>query len=468
MLKYLLNPRLRSFWIFFHLLLGLISVFSPVVLIIWFYFSFLLLLKDIFVSKKVALKSNLVFIISYLVSFEILCRMTKTSPYIPYELSKYVLFILLTYGISLNKSQFHVGWVMFFLLIPSLFFDLSGSVNNYQYYVFNILGPVNTALGFIFFSKCNITFQGFEALLFLLLCPVISVLLYAYVKTPDYSDIQFNLGANFETSGGFGSNQVSTVLGLGMFIVFVFWFCKWNLSGYKIFDLFLFFGFVFQGLITFSRGGIISAILAILFFVLINSIYKKSNKNKTLNLFNLGNVLVILSFILFAFIVANGLSKGNLFLRYKGETEGTLNGYKVQTLNNISSNRFNIFIGDFNLWMKHPLLGVGIGASQSLRDEVNGIIAHVELSRLLAEHGFLGLMFFTFLLIIPYKSIKKENNSLVKALKYSFYFIALFTTFHASMRTYVSPLLLGLSLISISVFSFKPSQNSISNTKINH
>ena len=35
------------------------------------------------------------------------------------------------------------------------------------------------------------------------------------------------------------------------------------------------------------------------------------------------------------------------------------------------------------------------------------------------------------------------------AILLSFYIIALFTTFHAAMRTYVSPLLFGLSMLTI-------------------
>jgi O-antigen ligase len=462
MLKSLLNPRFGLFWLLLHAFLGVLTAYFTYIIIFWFYIILLFLLRDLFGSNSETKKGNLLLIISYLVSFEIICRMAKTSPYIPYELSKYLLFSLLIYGISLRRLHFHVGWFLIILLLPSMFFDLSGSVNNYEYYVFNILGPINAALGIILCSKLLISFQTLRNILFLLICPVVSVLFFAYTRTPDYDEIQFNLGANFVTSGGFGSNQVSTVLGLGMFLVFLFLFFKWNLSGFKMLDLILFFGFVFQGLITFSRGGILSGFFSILICSLIILFNFNNKRIKSSNYLNINHILILL-FLVSTFFIANNLTNGNLLLRYKGETEGTMSGTKEQTLNNMTSNRFDIFIGDLKLWKSHPILGVGIGASQLLRDEVSGVVAHVELSRLLAEHGILGFIYFFLLIYFPFKYMRKENNVLVKALKYSIFMLAIFTTFHASMRTYVTPLLIAISLVTVSSKSINNNSSAIDN-----
>ncbi|MFM1963022.1 MAG: hypothetical protein RLZZ172_1867, partial [Bacteroidota bacterium] len=330
-----------------------------------------------------------------------------------------------------------------------IFFDLSNEVSNYQYYVFNILGPVNTSLAIVYFRGINLTLQNFQSILFLLICPILSVLLFAFIKTPNYDDINFRLSANFVTSGGFGSNQVSTVLGLGMFLVFIFWFYKWNLSGNKSLDLILFFGFVFQGLMTFSRGGILTGFLSIVSLIFINLFFGNSKNLISSSINKLKNVFLIFLFLLLAFFIVNNLSDGMLFLRYQGETDGTIGGYKEQSLNNLTSNRFDIFIGDLKLWLDHPLFGVGVGASKFMREEVTDTVAHVELSRLLAEHGIFGLVYFLILLMAPYKSIIREKSTFVKALRFSLFLLALITTFHASMRTYVTPLLIGLSLISL-------------------
>ena len=137
--------------------------------------------------------------------------------------------------------------------------------------------------------------------------------------------------------------------------------------------------------------------------------------------------------------------------RYKGETEGTLAGNKDQTINNITSNRYDIFLGDYYLWQENPIFGVGIGASQHLRTKVEEVIAHVELSRLMAEHGVLGILYFILLIVIGAKIVTKHkrNKFLNAYFLSSLFFIALFTTFHAATRTFISPLLIGLSCITI-------------------
>ncbi|WP_332910234.1 hypothetical protein [Algoriphagus boritolerans] len=65
-----------------------------------------------------------------------------------------------------------------------------------------------------------------------MLYPILSVLVYTIIKTPDLDSVEFSLGANFATAGGFGSNQVSTILGLGVF--FDGFLYSFELSGYRI------------------------------------------------------------------------------------------------------------------------------------------------------------------------------------------------------------------------------------------
>ena len=51
--------------------------------------------------------------------------------------------------------------------------------------------------------------------------PLIATLVYMFAYTPSIKDVVTNTESNFETSGGFGPNQVSTILGLGIFLFFV-------------------------------------------------------------------------------------------------------------------------------------------------------------------------------------------------------------------------------------------------------
>lgn len=442
--RFIVN-RSPVFNFIFHIVLGIISTFSPYFLIIWFYLLILSSIGHAYSQLQINNHISFIHLIVYIVSFEILARMTKTYPFIPYELSKYLLFIFLLIGISFKSRSFRFGWVLFILLIPSLFFDLSTQVKGYEIYSFNLLGPLNLSLVIIYFSKHKINLINFKNLLLLLLYPLVSVLSFAFYKTPDFDDFNFKLSSNFATSGGFGSNQVSTVLGLGFLILFVFLILKWKLSKYYFFELLLSVGFLFQGLITFSRGGMLGAFISII-LILFSFIFSLNKIRVRISKF------YILLFVITLFgsvFYANTISDGLLFKRYQGETEGTLGGYRDKDINVATSNRFDIFLGDIELWKENPIFGVGIGASRYLRPIVNDVIAHVELSRLLAEHGLFGLLYFILILFIPPYIIFSNKSSDYKYISFAFFILAIFTTFHAAMRTYVTPLLIGISVLYI-------------------
>ena len=152
------------------------------------------------------------------------------------------------------------------------------------------------------------------------------------------------------------------------------------------------------------------------------------------------------------FEIANTITGGNLLLRYQGETQGTLLGSKEVTVDHFVSGRMGIFEKDINLWFDHFFTGVGNGVSPYLRDlDKYPIAAHVELSRLLAENGLLGLLFsILFFLVIPIKSWRKNAHNSLRILLLTLTAIAVLTTFHAAMRTFVTPIFMILGTLKIS------------------
>jgi len=48
--------------------------------------------------------------------------------------------------------------------------------------------------------------------------PIVTTMVYLTLYTPNLREVLTGTSSNFKTSGGFGPNQVSTILGLGMFI----------------------------------------------------------------------------------------------------------------------------------------------------------------------------------------------------------------------------------------------------------
>ena len=263
----IIKYRLRFGWSVFHVVLGLAAVVSNVPVIAWFYFILvgtLYLMAFGTVNRPLVIAAT----IAYLGAFELLARMTKCSPIIPWEAGKYLFALLAIIGISMSteKSRLQsLGFWIILLVIPAVFIDVSDRVT-YEEIIFNVMGIVNIVLGLIFFSSIKIRKARFFDLLRLTIFPCITILTYTIIKTPDLKDITFSLGAQVVTSGEFGSNQVSTVLGLGFLIMSLSWILDWRITGSRLIDGIIACVFLIQGLFTFSRGGMVSAAASLLIF----------------------------------------------------------------------------------------------------------------------------------------------------------------------------------------------------------
>lgn len=447
MIKQLTLNRNPTFWLIFHILLGVVSTITPWVFILWYYFVLISSIPDAF--SKTRVNYTLSFLLVYLVSFEVFARMVQASPWISYEQSKYITFLLASFGILNGYNKGKLGFLLVILLLPGLLYDLSGQVT-FPYIIFDVLGPINIGLCVVFFYNQRFTARGFISIIRLMVYPIISALLFTFIKTPDFDSIEFELGANFETTGGFGSNQVSILFGLGVFLMFLFIVFKWRFSNNFWVDSFFLLGFAFQGLMSFSRGGVIGGILTIFIVIYMLKKSKVSGRKVFTNIPKIGKYLVPAVFILmFSFYIVNSISGGLLMLRYSGETVGTLAGAKDKSFDTFTSSRTLIAKEDLELFLEYPLLGTGGASSRYMRVQTEGTSPHIEFSRLLAEHGILGIFYIIVVAILAVKAYKQNQNPVIKSILFGFSMLAIYTTFHAASRTYISPLLFGLAMIYI-------------------
>jgi hypothetical protein len=425
---------------------GGISVFVKFALIGWFYFALLWFTYKLVTATKFK-QVYLVYMSFYLGSFDVIARMAKTSPFIPYELSKYLLLPLLTYGLFLASKSWNRGYLMLLTIIPAFFYDFSGKTELSDLINYGI-GPLILALSVAFFTDKKMNMDILLTCLRMFLYTSLMALAFAFIKTPEYDKIEFTLAANFQTSGGFGSNQVANVLGLGAIVMFIHFFYNKSLTGYRSLDLTILGLFMLQALLTMSRGGVFTAILAAIAFVFF--LPKISSENSVVKI-NKGRVFTYL--IIFS-IVASGvffyvdyISGNVLSMRYKGETIGTQAGVKDKSLTTFTSNRFDLVISELDMWYDYPITGVGIGASKHLRPEYTNVItsSHTEFSRLLADHGLPGLIFLIVWLSI-YFYVNKKNKGVDRALLLTLFIVAFFTSTHSAMRVFITPLLTGLSV----------------------
>jgi O-antigen ligase len=449
MIEKIASERNSMIWIIFHGLLGLVSTVTPWMLIAWFYFVLFINLPELAIAEKRRYILN--WIIFYLTSFEILARMVGTSPFVPYELGKYLMFVFLTIGIFFNNKG-AVGFIMLLLLIPGIMLGYFES--GLKTLVFNALGPVNIALAIVYFKGQVIPNQHFVSYVRLLLYPLISVLAYTLIKSPALDEVEFSLNANFQTTGGFGTNQVSTVFGAAMFFMFLFIWNKWRFTPYGWVDFIIFFMFGFRGLLSFSRGGMIGGALAILIVIMVSGRVMIQSRFHSQNIRKLLVYTPLIAIALLGtFLIADKVTDGLLSLRYAGETAGTLAGSKEKSLTTLTSSRNDIFIEDFGIFSNHLVLGIGVGQSAEHRIKTAGQLPHVELSRLLSEHGLPGLIYFLILSYQGWYIFYHRKRLLFGNILLAFFILALYTTFHAATRSYFTPLLIGVSMLYVSRFS---------------
>ena len=372
----------------------------------------------------------------FLPSIEIIQRMLNVN-IMPYETGKYMCllyFIIFSLDKRIHSKKINsIFIVMLIFLFPSfLFMDL----DNFRIkIVFNLLGIVNMSLLSIFFSRITITLDEFKALFKNFIYSILPVIVILFIKTPKFSEIKFDLGANFETSGGFGPNQVSTLLGSVILILIIHQIAlKTKLfKSNRLLDLLLIIIFSFRALLTFSRGGIFAPIAALI--LPINLLAKVQNIQKII-----GNLFLIIVFLILSFLFANNLTNGILLFRFTGVTDLN-NTTSEKSLEGISTGRASIVESDINLWLDNFIFGVGPGESPYKRAELGkimGQITHTEFSRLLSEHGLFGLVInFIIIIIIPFKIINSKIGPQIKYIKLTFIFFALLSMGHSAMRTVI-------------------------------
>jgi len=436
LIKFILNNRLLFLGV--HIIIGYLftfSFFSKVFTII----IFLIAITLIFINNN---KNEEAFMFSaYLVSAEVFLRMTKGL--ILYETGKYgvILFLLLGVFVGKFKQKFSVSlaFYLLLLLLGIVFTRVPEGEYIRKAIAFNLSGPFVLGIAGLYFYKRSITKENLMDALFFMILPLFSMVTYLYFKTPDLKEIVFGATANFKTSGGFGPNQVATALGLGVFIMTVFILLKKRITGYLLLDVFVLLYFVFRALLTFSRGGLITGIVAIISFVIFYSLFKKLSFGAFISYAGLTAV-----FIVSIWLYTSNITGGMLDNRYAGK-----NASGVQK-KDITSGRGAILNEQIASFVENPI-GIGVGNGKYKRQGAIGHVtaaSHNEVGRLIEEHGVIGLVILLLLLGLPLPNFWNGDNY-NRAFTIAFYIFWFLTINHSAMRIAFPGFIYGLSLINI-------------------
>lgn len=366
----------------------------------------------------------------YIAGAEILWRMTGTGLF--WEFGKYSasLILLLLFVRSNHKSTYWGALLYVALLVPSSVITIEelGLSMARDAISFNLSGPFALAVAVLFFSSTQAREIDLELLVFSILAPTLGVLAICSYATVTAGAIRFYAESNYVTSGGFGPNQVSALLGLGALLSLLLALQSRQTWRRGIF-LALTLWFLVQGVLTFSRGGVLNAVIC-MGFLLIHLVRQPRVR-----------VMVLAVLVLFTFLGAtvilprlNAYTGGALQERYSSTSTGL---------------RQTLVEEELALWKEKPIVGVGPGMSKYFRANLMGmeVAAHTEFTRLLSEHGSFGLLALVVLVAIVGTAYVRAPSALEKAWVSALSGWAFIEMSHSAMRIVAISLLFGLATI---------------------
>ena len=440
MIKYILNNRLLFIGI--HILMGYVSTLLKGSIILKLFWVLIIGFFIFIITFKKNKNEEALYLASYLVGAEVFIRMS--DGFLLYETGKYGIILFSILGIIWGpvKQKTSISFLVYvlFLVIGIVFTQVPLGESLRKSIAFNLSGPISLGFFALYCFKRTITILQLKELLFVCLLPVFSIISFVYFRTPDLEELVFNGSSNFSTSGGFGPNQVATIIGFGVFILSVFIFTRVQLSLSIFLDIIFLLYFTYRGLLTFSRGGMITAIFAFFIFVLFMLLYQKNTFIKVFKF-----LFITLILFLGIWLYTSDITGGMIDNRYSNK-----NATGIEK-KDISAGRFQLFSAQLENFYESPILGIGVGNGKYKRIESGKRItaaSHNEITRLIEEHGLLGILALLILLVKPLQNIYFSTNY-QRAFLMSFYVFWFLTINHSAMRIAFPAFVYGLSLIKI-------------------
>jgi O-antigen ligase len=162
--------------------------------------------------------------------------------------------------------------------------------------------------------------------------------------------------------------------------------------------------------------------------------------------------------------VTDNITGGKLGQRYRGETGGTIEGTREKDLRVMTSGRTEIIEVEWNVFKDNMLVGVGPANGYEARRAYVGktVASHTEVTRLISEQGIPGLIIAFLFLFFPFFRISQSRSKSEKYYLIGIFLLAIVTSFHASMRTMLTPLLWGVGCAGFIIPDIKKIKSPIS------
>ena len=372
-----------------------------------------------------------IYVLAYVATSDVLWRMTHAAVF--WEYGKYSMVLILLVLIAKERRYpglMSLAALYWLLLMPSVAFsvaDLGISSELRKDLSFNLSGPLTLAMAVIYFSGYAGRRFPLAGMLAWAIYPVAGCFAIALYSTLTATQLNFGNFANMATSGGFGPNQVSSILGLGVFFCLILavkitepWVRVLALGAAAVLG--------FQAILTFSRGGTINVLIAMGLF----GFHSLTNSRARRGFFVVGVLAVLIgTFLLFPRL--NEWTHGMVAKRFTSfDTTG----------------RQSLIEADIQLFFENPALGVGPGQSKRLRRSyMQNVASHTEFTRLLAEHGSLGVAAMLLICIIAAKAYQLAPTLVAKGWVASFAAWTLANMAHSGMRLAAMGFVFGLATL---------------------
>ncbi|QIE60638.1 O-antigen ligase family protein [Rasiella rasia] len=378
---------------------------------------------------------------SYMVGAEVFFRMTKA--YFLYETGKYMVIVFLVIGMIYHgfKRSSLTYFVYFLLLLPGVYvsyLNIDFDDKFRQTILFNLSGPICLTVAAMYCYGRTVTLKELFTCLDFLVYPIISMTIYVYFYNINIQEVITGTASTSATSGGFGPNQVATVLGLGAFALYSRFLIPYKNKILHLVMMFWLMAITHRAIITFSRGGVFVAIamMGVFTFMLYFSSGVKTKFKLSYRIITV--VAAILAIWVFSVLQTGGLIAN----RYANED--ALGREKAD----VTTGRAKLIDADFQAFSSNPIFGLGVGQSKSYYEENlnTRIPSHNEISRMFSEHGVFGILALFILLFAPLISKMNGRRNI-----FFFPFIAfwLLTILHSSMRIAAPAFIYGLALLNI-------------------
>ncbi|MCD9575288.1 O-antigen ligase family protein [Flavobacterium soyae] len=395
------------------------------------------------VYRKKNRNNEALLVAAYLVGVEVFLRMTGGNFNNEYVKITVIFFMLLGMVYSNFSSNAFIYAFFLLLLIPGVLIAMNAAdfdVDIKKALVFNLSGPFCLCICAIYMFNRRIVFSDLQNIVLAMGIPIITTTVYLFLYNPSVKDVVTGTQSNFETSGGFGPNQVSTILGLGMFVFFSQLVLFSKSKKEMIINGILLICISYRAIVTFSRGGVIAGIVMIICLLML--LYYFSN--------SMGKSKIGLIFVLMGFLALGVWSYTSLQTRGMIEKRYANKDAKGREKKDRLGGREAIIDADLKLFFDNPILGIGAGMGKELRKDSLGeeVAAHNEISRMLSEHGLFGIIGLLILLTVPFILYINNRQHLYFL---SFFIFWLLTINHAAMRTAAPAFVYALTLLSVQI-----------------